>query len=167
MKNIIVIISLFFSSSLFSQVAMGKESVDGSAILDFAENTNKALILPWTNSSVVPEVGALTYNSDSKKIELFNGSAWQDLSVKEGSVDLTEIQDFIDINGTGLIIGNESTSLPNGVLILNNNSKALVLPKNIQPWTSIKNPEPGTVSYDPTEKVICFFNGTEWTFWGL
>ena len=65
----------------------------------------------------------------------------------------------------GVYLGNE-ISCRQGVLILEDNSKALVLPKSNQPWLNIKNPEAGTLVYDTQNNLICIYNGLEWTFWG-
>ena len=164
MKNICILFALMIFPAAIAQVAIGKSTVDGSALIDFAQNTQKGLILPHTEDSIQAVAGALTYNSNLKIVQFYNGTEWQNLSVKEGIVDLSEIAALEEV-GEGMVIGN-STSTP-GVLVLNETGKALVLPKNQAPWENIKNPEPGTITYDPDNDLICIFNGQEWTFWGL
>src|SRR5690606_13603214 len=131
MKNIFIIIFILTAPLVLAQVAIGKDNVDGSALLDFAENMQQGIILPWVTESSIEETGSLIYSVADKKVKLYNSTAWQDLSVKEGVVETTEIDGLEEI-GDGVIIGNE-TSTKQGVLILEDNSKALVLPKSNQP----------------------------------
>lgn len=150
----------------FAQVAIGKTGVDGSAILDFSSSTNKGIILPWVDSSTgITSVGALIYDVSSKKVMYRDNSTWQDLSVNTGSVDTQEI-DALNEKGGGIIIG-DSNSAAEGVLVLNDSSKALILPKSSEPWLNVKSPEAGTLVYDTQNNLVCVYNGTEWTFWGL
>ena len=165
MKNLYLIIFILITNLAAAQVGIGKETVDGSAILDFAENTNQGLILPWTNGDIVAETASLVYNTSTQKIEFFDGLNWQDLSAKTGEIDTTEIDSLIEQPG-GIVIGTNDANIE-GVLILNDPTKALVLPKNPTPWENIKNPEAGTITYDTENKLLCVYNGLEWTFWGL
>lgn len=168
MKTIFSAIFLLSVQAVFGQVAIGKTSIDGSAILDFKENTNKAIILPWIQdlTKVTHSAGTLLFDATEKKVKWFDGTIWNDLSIHTGTVDLTEIKDLQE-SGTqsGVIIG-DVAGAPVGVVVLNKPGKALVLPKNTEPWLNIKQPEPGTVTYDTTNNLVCIFNGTEWTFWG-
>ncbi|MDO5655525.1 MAG: hypothetical protein Q4G27_05235 [Flavobacteriaceae bacterium] len=165
MKTYFTLFILLVLQCGMAQVAISKASVDGSALLDFAENSNKGLILPQVQGDIAAIPGMLVYNADLKKVQFYNGNSWQDLSVKEGVVDLTETADLAE-TGSGIVIGDAVTAA-DGVLVLNQSGTALVLPKNQTPWINIKNPEPGTMTYDPENNVICIFNGLEWTFWGF
>lgn len=164
MKNFIILLITILSPALIAQVAIGKEAVEGSALLDFAADTQKGIILPWVDNQTITEKGSLIYSVTDKKVMFYDGAAWQDLSLKEGAVITTEIDNFDEV-GEGVIIG-VATSIKQGVLILEDSTKALVLPKSDKPWDNIKNPEAGTLVYDPIAKLICVYNGTEWTFWG-
>lgn len=168
MKKIISIVFIVAAQAVFGQVAIGKTTVDGSAILDFGENTNKGIILPWIEdlTKVTHSAGTFLYDATDKKVKWFDGTAWNDLSVHTGAVDLTEVKDLQESGAqSGAIIGDVANA-PIGVLVLNKPGKALVLPKSTEPWLNIKQPEPGTMVYDTTNNLICVFNGTEWTFWG-
>lgn len=165
MKNILYITFICLLSTASAQVAIGKSTVDGSGILDFAENTNMALILPQTNDGIVGVKGSLVYNIVEKKVQFYDGTTWKDLSIKTGNVDTSEIDGYTE-RGNSIIIGDAATA-DDGVLVLNMPEKALILPKNITPWENIKNPEPGTITYDTNANLICVYNGVEWTFWGL
>lgn len=166
MKYIYIIVAINLLSNLSTaQVAIGKETVDGSGILDFQANSQKGIILPWISDISLVEQGSLIYNAIDKKVKFRNGLNWQDLSIKEGQVDTSEIDPYNEL-GEGVIIG-DKLNAPSGVLVLNRQDKALILPKNLNPWDNILKPEPGTITYDPDANLICIFNGTEWTFWGL
>lgn len=164
-KLYIVLLVSTFTNIAMAQVAIGKETVDGSGILDFQAETQKGIILPWVLDYSLVAEGSLVYNAIDKKVQFRNGVSWQDLSVKEGAVDLSEI-DLLDDLGEGVIIG-DKLDAPTGVLVLNRPGTALILPKNTTPWDNILNPEAGTITYDPNTDLICIFNGSEWTFWGL
>lgn len=170
MKKIILFLSILSFGFTKAQVAFGKTSVDGSAVLDFAENLHKGIILPWVEdlTKVSHSPGTLLYSSTDKKVLWFDGASWQDLSVNTGNVDTSEILNLPEneiITKSAVIIGDVETA-PIGVLSLNKQRKALVLPKDDLPWQNIKKPEAGTIVYDTTNNLICVFNGTEWTFWG-
>lgn len=165
MKKYTFIIFSFISLCAFAQVAIGKTEVEGSAILDFKSDTNKGIILPWTSSVTNPSPGMLIYNTTDKKVMYRDNTTWQDLSINTGSVDTQEIENLSEV-GEGLIIGDVSGAAE-GVLVLNDNTKALVLPKNSEPWLNIQDPEAGTIVYDTKNNLLCVYNGAEWTFWGL
>ena len=51
------------------------------------------------------------------------------------------------------------------ILVLEDNNKAMVLPKIVSPHLNIVNLSPGMIVYDPEEYLLCVFNGSEWTYW--
>lgn len=55
------------------------------------------------------------------------------------------------------------TNVP-GILVLEDNNKAMILPKVASPHKNIKNPAPGMIVYDTDNKLIALFNGTVWSF---
>ncbi len=172
MKHIqFILIMSFILSSVQAQVAIGKESVDGDGILDFGDDNNKGILLPRiinldTNS--VP--GTLYYDTNDSKVK-FLASTVVDLSVKEISegneFDVSaegydELMEKSELNGT--IIGAEDSTVP-GVLILESNEHALILPK-VTSYTEVGDPEPGMIVYDLSKKLFCAFDGEKWAFWG-
>ncbi len=148
-----------------SQVAIGKTSIDGSGILDFPTGTTKGIILPnvINNVNINPiEPGTLVFDLNSSKIKYYNGT-WIELSDKDGiSPTLNPGNDIVTNNG--VIIGAD-TSTANGALVLESNDKALILPKIIDPVTSVKSPVAGMICYDPNKKLFCLYNGKDWFFW--
>ena len=70
MRNLILILFVLSFNLGFSQVAFGgKTSIDGDGVVDFSENLNKGIILPWVEDTakVSHTAGTLLYNSTEKK----------------------------------------------------------------------------------------------------
>jgi hypothetical protein len=163
-RNMKKLILLFLPVALSAQVAIGKEQVDGSGILDFQAGTTNGIILPRvlnTENMILTQPGTLVFDLETSKVKYFNG-AWFDLSDKTGSNPA--LISGTDISPTGVIIGATSSDAT-GVLILESSSKALILPKITDPVNNVKSPEAGMMCYDPSKKLICVYNGSEWFFW--
>lgn len=162
MKKLIL---LFVSFALNGQVAIEKTQVDGSGILDFPAGTTKGIILPrvLNNENMTnTESGTLVFDLATSKVKYFNG-IWVDLSDKAGT-NPENLNPGNDIADNRVIIGAASSSA-NGVLVLESTNKALILPKVENPVDNVKSPEAGMICYDPTAKLICVYNGSEWFFW--
>lgn len=149
-----------------AQMAIGKHNVDGSGIVDFGAGGVSGIVLPWVTT--VPTGDALTsgmliYNAIQKKVMYYNGTAWVDLSINAGEVNLTE-QNAIPEVGGGTVVGALSSPVK-GVLVLETTNKAMILPKVASPHLNIVKPMAGTICYDATKKVMCVYNGKEWSFW--
>lgn len=56
------------------------------------------------------------------------------------------------------------TSTP-GILVLEDTTKAMILPKVASPHLNIINPAPGMMVYDMFNKQLAVFNGRVWSFW--
>lgn len=155
---------ILFPAIFNAQVAIGKTQIDGSGLLDFSAGTTNGIILPRvtdteTMNATVP--GTLVFDSTSSRVKYFNGS-WADLSDKQGASPT--LLPGNDITTTGVIIGASSSSAT-GVLVLESDTRALILPKVIDPVANVKSPVAGMICYDPVTKMICVYNGTEWFFW--
>ena len=166
MKNIII--ALFISNCYFSQVAIEKTTVDGSGILDFPLLTTKGIILPnVTNSSLMTPVtrGTLVYDNTTKNAQYYDG-AWKTLNILSAADNASTPLPGSDLPNTkvGVIIGKQSTTAE-GVLVLESDTKALILPKVESPVANIKSPVAGTMVYDPTKKIMAIYNGKDWSFW--
>lgn len=164
---IFLIIFLSFSEIFNAQVAIGKTSVDGSGLLDFRSGTTKGIILPNVtdvSSMTSTTYGTFAFDRATSKIKYYNGTSWIDLTTQTGTSP-TQLAGAEQNNTQGVIIGNQS-STAKGVLVLDSTDKALILPKVIDPVTNVKSPVSGMMCYDPVAKLICFYNGTNWFFWG-
>jgi len=154
------------------QTAIGKKNVESqSAILDFVADDNRGIILPWVleESQVVSPVGGtLIFDSKDKKVKYYKEGTdpgWVDLSSKVGEVDLSTQQAYAeDTTIPPTIIGSHTTTAK-GVLVLETTTKAMILPKMESPHLNIQSPQPGTMAFDTKSKMLCIFNGKEWSFW--
>jgi hypothetical protein len=170
MKKILFIIcAIFAGMAANAQTSIGKTTpADGSGILDFNAGGKSGIVLPWV--STMPTGSALTggvmlYDATQKKVMYYNGSSWVDLSIHAATtVDLSIQASVPEAATKGTVIGAQ-TSAVDGVLVLESSSKALILPKVASPQTNVVSPMPGTICYDTVKKMVCVYNGTEWTFW--
>lgn len=183
---------MFFAAVATAQVAIGKSSItvlpstttpNPSISLEFGNYVSprgKGIILPWVTSAAnttgsVP--GTIIYDVNDKIIKYRNSTTtWFNLSKNE--IALVEGTANFDTTGvvnttlqTGLIDGSNSkasigtpTSTP-GILVLEDNNKAMILPKMPSPHLNIINPEPGTMAYDTLTKQLAIYNGKVWSFW--
>ena len=167
MKNTVFVILILVSGlTANAQMAIGKHQVDGSGIVDFSTGGVSGIVLPWvttipTGTALSP--GLLIYNALEKKVMYYNGTAWVDLSINAGTVNLTEQNAIPEVAG-GTVVGALS-SLVKGVLVLETTDKALILPKTRSPHLNIVKPMAGTICYDTNKKMMCVYNGNEWSFW--
>jgi hypothetical protein len=173
MKNLDIIAMFLFVATMthssVAQIAIGKETVDGSGILDFG--TGKGLILPWVESAGTTDAdGTLIFDTTDNKVKARINGVWSDLSENSGVLN-TSLTNAINSHllksesDENMIIGS-TTPTANGVLVLESSDKALILPKMESPHLNMVNPEPGTIVYDTVSNLMCVFNGEEWTFWG-
>lgn len=190
MKKLIILIGIFASVLSFAQVRIGEKTVNSSVqdlssasvLLEFGDTDNKGIILPYVET--VP-----TGSNDSKggtiifdvsatseyKIKVKNeNNGWADLSVQSGYSTAVETlvknpqaTPLADKAGAKAIIGNSATTT-DGVLVLDSNDKAMVLPI-VTNYNNIKNPSPGMMVFlkgTTTDKHrLIVFNGQKWTFW--
>ena len=168
MKNIVLYIAFFCVCNLSqAQTAIDKNSAEGSGLLDFKANTTRAIILPQLlNTTNVVTPGTLFYDTNTRKVMYRDNTAIKDLSTNAGTyTPIPNYSNLITKPNTISIMGNK-TSAATGVLILESNTKALILPKVASPHLNIINPEPGTICYDTVKNLLCVYNGKEWAFWG-
>jgi len=151
------------SISLSAQIAIGKENVEGSGILDFGFGQNKGIILPAvTATSQTPVNGTILFDQNDKKIKILENKIWLELS-KSGSTEDLLISDEKE-SGEGVILGAESSAV-SGVLVLESSNQALILPKIADPEINVKSPYPGMICYDITSKSLAVFDGIAWNYW--
>lgn len=168
----LTVFSYFGIFSAVGQTSIGKKTVEGTdVILDFKANENRGIILPWVTKEsdvTAPVGGTLVFDSNDKKVKYYKAgteATWVDLSINTGNVDLS-IQQAFDENAEAkpTVIGSR-TSTASGVLVLESTTKAMVLPKMESPHLNILSPKAGTMAFDTESKMLCVFNGTEWSFW--
>lgn len=181
MKQLFNLICIFFSSLLFAQVAIGKTPNQPSAILDFGpdnETIKKGIILPvldlTQNTNETYSDGTFLFDTNSMMVKVKQDGIWLDLT-DEGAIttqyntnneDITtpvKLKTSEDI-GEGVIIGSE-TSTAKGVLVLESENKALILPRVADPHLNIPKPVAGTICYDTTSDSLAIFDGKVWSYW--
>jgi len=170
MKKITIsFLMLCFSITTFAQVSIGKETAESeSTILDFNNvdtNTN-GLIL-----SAVSELpknldasnnGTLLFDRTTKKVKMYENNNWVDLS-DEGDDQTIETNPSEDL-GKGVIIGKEKTNAK-GILVLESENQAMILPRIADPHLTVKSPYPGMICYDTESKSLAVFDGKVWNYW--
>jgi hypothetical protein len=168
MKKLFFLILLGSSFNSIAQVAIGKNTIDGSGILDFEENLKGGIVLPRV-TQMPTQAAALTDGTilvnavqlSNVKVQVRQNGAWVNLTdeVSLPFLDVNITPDFLD----GTIIGS-NTSTANGVLVLESTDKALILPKVIN-VNELRNAVIGTMFYDMASKSLAVFDGSKWIFW--
>lgn len=168
MKYISSVIAIFLSTNIFGQVIIGegKEILSSSSIsLEFGKG-NKGFVLPWVNSANTTNAvnGTLILDIMDRKVKVKLNSGWMDLSSTSTNLINTGLQDGLsDKAGAKVSIGNPTDT--EGVLVLEDSNKAMQLPMVESPHLNIINPTSGMIVYDTATKLVCVFNGSEWSFW--
>jgi hypothetical protein len=165
-KNLFAIF-LFLSAFVTAQVGFEKESVEGSGLVDFPAGTTKGIILPQvTDNAAMTDAseGTFVFDGATSKVKYYDGIAWVELTGQPG-VSKALLAGAEQDRTAGIIIG-DPDSTTKGVLVLESTNKALILPKITDPATNVKSPSAGMMCYDPVTKLVCFYNGTDWSFWG-
>ncbi|MCD0454776.1 hypothetical protein LPB85_04865 [Chryseobacterium sp. LC2016-27] len=174
-NNIMTTAAVLFMGTLLisGQVAIGKGSVSNSSVsLEFAETQNRGMILPWVTSvgAVTGVVdGSFVYDLSDHKVKVKYAAGWKDLSVDLTGATGTAVQiqnDATENPDAKVSIGAPTTAAPAaGILVLEDQTKAMVLPRVASPHLNIIDPAAGMMVYDTTAKQLAVFNGTVWSFW--
>lgn len=152
-------------------MAVGKTSITNASVsLEFADGP-KGIILPYVENKInITTPGTLYLDAQDARIKLKTASGEFDYSggigdiSHNGTVDIS-LQTGLTENVTAKTIIGANSSTADGVLILEDSKKAMILPRIVAPELNITNPSPGTLIYDPFKKVLCFYNGKEWSYW--
>ncbi|MFS4474404.1 hypothetical protein [Chryseobacterium sp. T20] len=166
-RNISLAAALVIFNSVFAQVAIGKQAVDGnSTVLDFnnVSGNTKGLILPATSGfpAGTLENGTFIFDVTDNKVKVYENDVWKSLS-DAGSSSAIAANNSAE-TGKGVIMG-EATSSADGVLVLESQNKAMILPQIATPHLNVKNPYPGMMCYDTTSKTLAVFDGSVWNYW--
>lgn len=168
MKNILIAITVFCSTTVFGQVIIGTGKTaptTSSVSLEFGTE-NKGVLLPAVDSEsavagAVP--GTLIFDASDKKVKVKLQNSWKDLSVNTtGQVYATPA--FTAEAATAKVAIGASLSSAPGILVLEDNNKAMVLP-TVNSYTDVINPSAGMMVYVKSVKQVAFYNGSVWTFW--
>lgn len=165
MKKIISIITLFTPIIIFSQVSIGKASVDGDGILDFENPAKGGIILPAVTTLPTGSAatnGTIIYDYNNGCVKIRENNNWTQLTPEIGDTSSINLNTSPD-TGNGVLIGTTTTA--DGVLVLESQTKALILPKIDRPHLNLVNPHPGTMCYDTYNQALAIFDGSKWYFY--
>lgn len=175
-KKIIIATLITISSMSFAQVIIGDKTGTAadktSVLLEFAEDQNKGLVLPYTRTlpsgaGLAEGTIILDATDDTKaRVKFYNGT-WQDLSGQDGIVTTALANQPAtgeDANAKAII--GAQTSSADGVLVLESTDKAMVLPM-VNSTGDIPKPAPGMMVYinKAGAKRLAVFNGNKWSYW--
>lgn len=166
---------LFTINAASAQVAIGKTSINGNnTILDFndsSSNTN-GIILPAIAdkstalaSTAANNHGTFIFDKSDNRIKMYENGNWVSLSDDTGDgTEITNHPNSSPEKGKGVIIGAQSSSAK-GVLVLESNNKALILPRISKPEINVKSPYPGMMCYDTDSMSLAVYDGARWNYW--
>ncbi|WP_419870685.1 hypothetical protein [Chryseobacterium sp. CT-SW4] len=168
MKKLSFLTPFLISAFLSAQVAIGKSVLESSSSsIEFGDE-NRGIVLPWvTDTTSVQNAvnGTLIYDTSDHKVKAYENNAWVDLSVDTTGTADTALQDPLNENTDAKVAIGTPTATP-GILVLEDDDKAMILPKVADPHLNIIAPAPGMMVYDTNKKLLAVFNGSVWTFWG-
>ena len=173
MKNILTFVILIAANQLFAQMIVGTQPANTnntSVLLDFEKTNNKGLQIPTVSTlPSAPVQGTIlldAVNTTQARVKVRKNATWMDLSLADGNATATRNTKTEDVNSK-LILGAE-TSTADGVLVLESDNKAMVLP-SVTSTDNIVSPSPGMMVYvynSTTDKpMLAVYNGTVWTYW--
>lgn len=177
MKKIITLALTLMTTFAFSQVIINpgsKTTVTTSSVsLEFGADVG-GIILPYVDDAIADSQGAVagTFVMDpvEKAIKYkTNNGGWIDLSGAAARTNAVSNVGFAAAEKADakVIIGNPTSAeaAVNGVLVLSDSNKGMVLPQVANPHLAIVNPSAGLMVFDPENKMLAVFNGTHWSFW--
>lgn len=171
-----------FACLTFAQVAIGKTEpitlTNDSVLLEFGDEA-KGIIVPQVTDAPGAVGGTFIFNSVDKVLEVWEGrnnngnGGWTDLTKDTNVIPVSvgashgfsnSSPELLVSTATGVIIGASATDKP-GALVLESTTKALVLPKVVNPHLNIKGAIAGTIVYDATSDMLSLYDGVKWSYW--
>lgn len=152
--------------------ATGTAANKTSVLLEFANTNDRGLVLPYVRTkAATPTEGSIILDASNPadaRVKYFNGS-WVDLSGQGGNVTAvlasqpTAVAEGADAK---TVIGARTSTVTDGVLVLESATKAMVLPQ-VDSVDNIKSPSPGMMVFVRTEgsERLAVYNGSQWSFW--
>ena len=141
-------------------------------LLEFANTNNKGIILPYVRTkSTAPTEGSIILDASNPadaRVKYYNGS-WVDLSGQGADISTilnTQPTTVTEPTEAKTIIGASTSSVTDGVLVLESTTKAMVLPQ-VDDVNNIPSPSPGMIVFVRKEgsERLAVFNGSTWSFW--
>ncbi|WHT39853.1 hypothetical protein QNH98_04030 [Myroides sp. mNGS23_01] len=175
-KNIFLALLLLPMVTIAQTVIEGKNPSTSSVVLEFPSGTAKGIILPAVeNLPLTPANGTFLYDKMQRKVRMFQNNSWVDLSSVGNASRIVAYNSTITLPNKQTIIGSHTTKVYNGssfvdgavdgIVVLEGSTKALVLPKIMNPHLTVKSPYPGMMCYDSNRKALAVFDGVLWNYW--
>jgi hypothetical protein len=160
------------STSTYAQQVMIGNKISfssPSSIMEFPDNDTRGMVLPILDiANMTPNYvgGTMLLDSNSKKVKYYaDNNQWVELSPNDGDLSKVVVSTQPDKEEMRTLIGNNPNVTTIGALVLDSTDKALVLPRVESPHLTMINPPAGTLVFDTKTKMLCVYNGKEWTFW--
>lgn len=178
-KNILSAVTMLIAiGTVTAQVGVETDEVRGDGIMDFPSPATKGILLPLVddNTAVPVAGGAMVFNVDTKQVEYYDtnpaSSGWKamtgasttEITGPEHAGSSDRFTELDPTNGTIIEAGTVTQTPPVGVLVLESDNKALILPQ-VADATQLPGPKAGMICYDMASDSIAVFNGTVWSFW--
>ena len=186
MKKIFSIVLLGIIGAVQAQVIIGDNvgtapaNQKTSVLLEFANTNNKGIILPYVRAkAAAPTEGSIILDVSTPtdaRVKFYNNNSttsdkWTDLSGQGADVTATlasqpTATQVTESSSSKSIIGANSSSVTDGVLVLESTTKAMVLPI-VSDVNNIPSPSAGMMVYvnKAGAKRLAVYNGSKWSFW--
>ncbi|MDO5510430.1 MAG: hypothetical protein Q4F57_07020 [Weeksellaceae bacterium] len=174
MKHILLTLALAGSALLQAQVAIEQAYITNSrVILEFNDQLDEENALRNAKGIVLPVVtqldaasvpGTIFIDAADNQVKILTiNQGPQTLSKASPNYDFQPVDSTLVEVGEGVVIGVEDAAPP-GVLVLNDDTKAMVLPV-VESVVNVRNPEPGMWVYEQRTRAMAFYNGEVWTLY--
>lgn len=158
MKHILFIsIFLLFTTVSTAQVLIGNITAasSNSVSVEFGSEARGVLLEP-IDLPTTASAGTIIFDDNSGSLRYYDGSSWS--PVTTGGLTNT----VSNYTTTGSVIINNDHSAADGIFIIEETDKALVLPVINNGSLQIKNPVAGLLYYDSAIKSVMVYNGNNW-----
>lgn len=191
MKTKIILVFVLLTNIISAQIAIEKDNLSTPSVSIEFGSTKKGLVVPWVTSAkdvetagVVP--GSIIFDLSDQNLKVYreiadprSGSNWFPYSSHSGLIPTTPkpidvaLQDNLTenpnakviISGDATLKQNPAADKTNGILVLADSDKAMILPKVALPEQNIANPAAGMMVFDTERKYLMIFDGTSWSYW--
>jgi hypothetical protein len=143
--------AVLVTASTYSQVGIGKDTPDASAVLDLSNAGNQGFILPRMTTTErdadikSPKAGILIYNTTTVSFQVSQVSTWLDINTNTTTAVSTGISSNTGIVGIGTVTPDSNTALD-----VVSDSKGILLPSATADPTGIA----GMIYYNTTTNTV-------------
>ncbi|MCX7955349.1 MAG: fibronectin type III domain-containing protein, partial [Bacteroidales bacterium] len=170
---VVILIQFILSSRivkmLYGQISITEGGSDphSSAMLhvEADQNKNKGVLIPrltnvQRNSLNNPAVGLLIYNSDSKRLNYWDGSKWVEITSVEVSVSQASGSGVV----TGIGITNDGSDPHHSAMLeVKGTTGGILIPRMTTTQRNlISSPADGLLIYNTETNRFNYYNGTSW-----